>query len=192
MTSSDPAPAGHTDEHTDPTAASATDRDRRSPATTPTDVACKRVESLNELIDAIRVRVDVFVLEQLCPPGWDPADIDKEAEHYIALLDGTIVATARLREDQPGSMKIECMAVRATYRRLGVGASLTEYLVDVAAERSCHRLWMQAQSHAQRVYERCGFHRLSADEYDLYGLGIPHVTMEYSKDLQTHAKHQSH
>jgi len=29
----------------------------------------KKVETINEFIDAIRIRVDVFILEQKCPPA---------------------------------------------------------------------------------------------------------------------------
>lgn len=134
---------------------------------------------MNDLIDALRIRVDVFVLEQGCPPGWDPAEIDKEADHFLATIDGQPVGSVRLRCDEPGSYKIECMAVRAEARRQGVGSALTTMLVKEALERSCRRLWMQAQHHAQNVYEACGFINESTEPYDLYNLGIKHITMSY-------------
>jgi predicted GNAT family N-acyltransferase len=142
-------------------------------------VHCRRIESVNDFIDAIRIRVAVFIQEQKCPPGWEPDEDDKSAEGFVAIRSGRIVGTARLIERELGALKIERMAVLAAHRRQGVGSALTEALVRRAHERGFSRLWMEAQSHAADLYHRCGFHRRSPEEYDPYDIGIPHVIMEY-------------
>ena len=48
----------------------------------------KEIETVNEFIDAIRIRYEVFVNEQKFAPGWEPDEDDKEARHFIALVDG--------------------------------------------------------------------------------------------------------
>jgi predicted GNAT family N-acyltransferase len=143
------------------------------------DITFKQVETIPEFIDAIRIRVDVFILEQGCPAGWDPGEADKTARHYIAIDNGVIVATSRLCEDAARSQKIEVMAVRREYRGRSIGLGLTRYLVLQAQAADAERIWMQAQSHASRFYEKSGF-RVISEEYDLFNLGIPHVTMEFS------------
>ncbi len=142
------------------------------------DIRYKQVETISEFIDAIRIRVDVFIIEQKCPPGWEPGELDKAAEHYIAIADGKIAGTARLRADAPGSQKIESMAVRQDYRGKNVGLGLTRYVVQAAQAKRADRIWMQAQSHASGFYQKSGF-QVIGDEYDLFDLGIPHVTMEF-------------
>lgn len=141
-------------------------------------ISCRRVTTVAEFIDAIRIRVDVFIIEQGCPPGWEPDPDDRDADHFIALIDNSVVATTRIRRDGPGSMKIERMAVRRENRRSGVGTKLTRHVIQAARDDGCRRLWMQAQVQARGFYEGLGFRAIS-NEYDLHGLNIPHVTMNY-------------
>ncbi len=141
-------------------------------------VTYKRVETINEFIDAIRIRVDVFILEQKCPPGWDPEELDKTSDHFIAVVDGKIVAYARLREEPKDAIKIENMVVEKAYRRKGIGEGLTKHILTQAKKKNPKKIWMEAQSYAQDFYKKLGFQTVS-EEYDLYSLGIPHVKMEY-------------
>lgn len=138
---------------------------------------CKKIETIPEFIDAIRIRVDVFVVEQKCPLGWDPEDLDKVSEHFVTVVEGHIVATARMREEPAGAIKIENMAVKAEFRRQGIGEGLTRHIIRVAQKKSPSKIWIQAQAHAKSFYERCGFVAVS-EEYDLHNLNIPHITME--------------
>jgi predicted GNAT family N-acyltransferase len=50
--------------------------------------------------------------------------------------------------------------------------------VQAAQEAGAERIWMQAQSYASEFYQKSGF-RVISEEYDLFNLGIPHVTMEF-------------
>jgi len=138
----------------------------------------KQIETINEFIDAIRIRIEVFIIEQKCPPGYDPDELDKVSKHYIALADNKIVAMARLREDPKGVAKIENMVVKKEYRGKGIGTGLTEYVIKQTVKQGYKKIWMQAQQHAQHLYESVGF-RVTSKPYDLYSLGIPHVDMEY-------------
>ena len=138
----------------------------------------KQIESINEFIDAIRIRVEVFIIEQKCPPGYDPDELDKISKHYIALADDKIVAMVRLREDPKSVAKLETMVVKKEYRGKGIGTGLTKYVIKQALKQGYKKIWVQAQKHAQHLYEKTGF-KVISKPYDLYNLGIPHVDMEY-------------
>lgn len=136
------------------------------------------VETISEFIDAIRIRVEVFIIEQKCPPGFDPDELDKISTHYIALVDNIIVAMIRLREDPKGVAKIENIVVKKEFRGKNIGLGLTKYVMKRAKKQGYKKIWMQAQERSKGVYEKAGF-KVNSKPYDLYNLGIPHVDMEY-------------
>ena len=138
-------------------------------------ITYKQVKTTTEFIDTIRLRVDVFIKEQQCAPGWEPDEEDKVSKHFIALVDSKIVGTARVRYPDHGEVKIERMAVDKAYRGKDIGEGLLRYVIGQAKKSKPKRTWMQAQTRAQGFYEKCGFHAVSKP-YDLYG--IEHVDME--------------
>ena len=142
------------------------------------NVTYKEVKTIANFIDVIRIRVDVFIVEQKCPPGWEPDELDKKSIHFIAILDHEIVATARLREEPKNTAKIERMAVRKEHRGKGIGLGLTKYVLNQALKKGFKKIFIQAQLHAQKMYEKAGF-KITSKPYDLWNLGIPHVDMEY-------------
>lgn len=105
------------------------------------NVLCKRIESENEFIDAIRLRVDVFIREQGFQPGWEPDEDDKISEQYIASVNDNIVCTVRVRETNPGELKIERMVTRKDYRRKGVGTRLVEHVLQELLVHKPKRIW---------------------------------------------------
>lgn len=138
-------------------------------------VKYKQTASTKEFIDAIRLRVDVFIKEQHCEPGWEPDEEDKISKHFIAKAGKKIVGTARLRQSNKGEVKIERMVVDKSYRGKGVGEGLLRYIIRQAKKSKSKRIWMQAQIQAKAFYERCGFNTISKP-YKLYG--IQHIDME--------------
>lgn len=142
-------------------------------------VKYKKVETINEFIDAIRIRVEVFIIEQKCPPGWEPDELDKDSQQYIALVDNKILATARLRESPKGVAKLERMVVKKDYRGKGIALSLTKFIMEESRKQGYKKIWMQAQEHAKGIYEKAGFKVTSSHPYDLWNLGILHVDMEF-------------
>jgi len=49
-------------------------------------VQYKEVETVNEFIDAIKLRIEVFVREQGFEPGWEPDEDDKKASISLQWL----------------------------------------------------------------------------------------------------------
>jgi predicted GNAT family N-acyltransferase len=136
----------------------------------------KKVDSLPELIDAIRIRVDVFIIEQKCKPGWEPDSEDKVSDLYIAVVDNKVVATVRVRKSKDEEFKIERMAVKKDYRNKGIGKGLVHYIINETKKNNPQKIWMQAQVQSQKFYEKCGFIAIS-EKYNLYN--ILHVDMKY-------------
>lgn len=138
-------------------------------------VDCKQVESISEFIDAIRLRVNVFIIEQQCKPGWEPDELDKSSEHYVAQVESKIIATLRVREELAGEFKIERMVTDISMRGRGLGKSLLQYVIYRLVERGATRIWIQAQERAVPFYLKEGF-TICSEVYDLWG--IPHLDME--------------
>lgn len=138
-------------------------------------ITYKKIESISEFIDAIRIRVDVFIIEQKCQPGWEPDEEDKTAGHFIAIADGKVVSTLRIREVE-GGIKIERMATKKEYRGKGISKGLITFVLKEIKKLKPKKIWMEAQVQAREFYEKCGFKPVS-EPYDLYG--IPHLKMEY-------------
>jgi predicted GNAT family N-acyltransferase len=138
----------------------------------------KRVETINEFIDEIRLRVDVFIREQGFQPGWEPDEDDKKSEHFIAICDEKIVSTARYREIADGEFKIERMVTHKEHRGKHIGEGLVAFMIADIKKTGAKRIWLRSQVKSQRFYEKCGFVPVS-DPFDLWG--VPHVDMEYAQ-----------
>src|SRR3989338_10512621 len=134
----------------------------------------KETNDIREIIDAIRIRVEVFIKEQGCEPGWEPDEDDKKARQFIALDGKKAIATARVIERRKGEFKIERMAVMKEYRGKGIGNELLKHIVNCLRGLKTKRIWMQSQARARGFYEKSGFRAVS-EIYDLHG--IQHIDM---------------
>ncbi|MGH8235103.1 MAG: GNAT family N-acetyltransferase [Rhodanobacteraceae bacterium] len=119
----------------------------------------------------LRVREDVFVLEQRVPPDLDRDDDDSRSAHVLARsLDGTSIGTGRLAPEG----QIGRMAVLRDWRGRGVGTMLLHALIDLARTRKLGTVTMHAQRDAVPFYQHHGFEG-EGDEFE--EAGIPHLRM---------------
>ncbi|WP_416140105.1 GNAT family N-acetyltransferase [Halomonas sp. HK25] len=125
-------------------------------------------EALGEAAGEIR-RI-VFIEEQRVPLAeeWDGRDDD--SRHFLALLDGAPVGTARLLPDA----HIGRVAVLAEARDGGIGAALMAAAIETARRESHPAVELSAQTHALAFYERLGFMAIGDEFLDA---GIPHRNM---------------
>ena len=140
------------------------------------DLTVKRFEELdiNELYEILKLRVDVFVVEQNCPyPELD--DKDKSAWHVYIREGGKI--TAYLRVLYPG-VSFDTAAIGrviSTRRRCGLGTTLLQEGIRVARERmNADAIKVEAQTYARAFYELQGFRQTSEEFLED---GIPHIEM---------------
>lgn len=120
------------------------------------------------------IRRVVFIDEQAVPEELEMDDLDGEAIHLLATVDGRPAGTARLLlRDEVG--KIGRVAVLADQRGTGLGAALIRAALDeLRAVPGVTTAKLGAQVHALGFYERLGFTAFGP-VYD--DAGIPHRDM---------------
>jgi len=124
----------------------------------------------------MRLRQDVFVLEQACLyPDLDGRDLEPATVQWWAeAADGSVVATIRVLDDGAGVARIGRVATAASARKAGVAAELMGAVL--AAVRG--PVVLDAQSYLEGWYARFGFERGGAEFVED---GIPHVPMRLAR-----------
>lgn len=135
------------------------------------------VASDAEWAQARAIRTRVFIEEQACPPEEEWDAYDDVSRHFLGLVDGRVVATARWHAafyEGRAVAKLERFAVLPDARGHGYGRSLVAHLIDDARRAGFDTLLIHAQAHLEAFYRSFGFQTASApfDE-----AGIPHVRM---------------
>ena len=131
--------------------------------------------TLDELYGILRVRAEVFVVEQRCF-YLDPDGIDRDSIH-VGLRDGSGALAAYARAfPEPGAPGVWHIGrVLAVRRGAGLGRRVMEEAERAARARGAKLLRMEAQRQAAGFYARLGWRETEPD-YD--EAGIPHVRME--------------
>ena len=126
-----------------------------------------------ELHDLLRLRVDVFVVEQQCAYGeLDGRDTEPGTRHVWLSDEGGVVSYTRVLAD-PGATRIGRVATRAGAR----GAGLSARLLRPVLETTDGPWVLGAQTYLADWYRRFGF----VDDGEPYDEdGIPHVPMRRS------------
>ncbi len=133
----------------------------------------------NQLFDLLKLRVDVFVVEQNCAyPELDEKDRHPDTQHLMGFVDDKLVACARLLPAglSYDSVSIGRIATSENYRGNGAGKILVEEAI-----KHCEQIWPQctieisAQEYLIRFYQKFGFEPTS--EVYLED-GIPHLDMK--------------
>ena len=137
--------------------------------------------STDELYDILRLRAEIFVVEQDCVYN-DLDELDKEATHQFFRKNGKIIAYARLLK--PGTRfhvySIGRVVVKQSERGTGLGIQLmTEAKKYMDNVWGATRIKVSAQKYLRKFYEDLGF-KVVTDEY--LEDGIPHLGMLYSND----------
>jgi len=125
--------------------------------------------------DAMEIRIEVFVDEQLIALELENDEEDDSAFHAVAYNGlGQVVATGRLLKGQQGQGRIGRMAVKRVLRGSGQGAAVLAALQTEAIRRGDKELALHAQTSAQGFYERLGF-KARGDVFD--EVGLSHIEM---------------
>ncbi len=140
------------------------------------DVKYKEVETINEFIDAIRLRIDVFIREQGFQPGWEPDEDDKKSRHFIAIVNNEIVTTARFREIEKDVIKIERMVTKKEFRSKQIGKNLIKFMIKIINKSKPKKIWLRSQVQSQPFYEKCNF-KIISEPFNMWG--VQHIDMEY-------------
>ncbi len=141
--------------------------------TPPVRVAAFADLDVTTLYALLKLRVDVFVVEQNCPyPELDDRDQEPTTRHlWIPAADGTPLAYLRVLREPDGFLRISRVVTAPHARGRGLSAPLLTTALDLIGDRPSR---LYAQSRAAALYERYGYRR-TGDEF--LEDGIPHIPM---------------
>ena len=127
-----------------------------------------------ELYQILRLRVDVFVVEQNCP--YHELDgKDQQALHIFAQDQEGIQAYLRILRPGASFPEASLGRVISKRRRQGLGSQLLSRGLQAAREwLGDGPIRIEAQTYAKAFYERAGFRQVSEEFLED---GIPHIQM---------------
>ena len=131
----------------------------------------------DELYELLRVRSEVFVVEQNCVYQDMDGD-DQQSIHLWLTVQGRVVALARVCPARTHMKEISIGRVITTERGKGYGKQIILHSIDAAIEcfdAKC--IDIEAQEYAKGFYGSVGF-RQSSDTFMLDG--IPYVKMTWT------------
>lgn len=137
--------------------------------------------SAAKLYEFLKLRVDVFVVEQDCPyPELD--NLDQASVHLACSEGDRTLAYARLvpAEVKYGVPSIGRVLVHQEARSRGLAKQLMEHAMEyILTEWQADEIQLQGQVYLQKFYESFGFMPIS-EPYDEDG--IPHIDMKFTKN----------
>lgn len=132
------------------------------------------------LYELLRLRVEVFVVEQVCPYGeLDGRDLEARARHYWLGAAGPIhpgrpdpvLGCLRLLEEPAGDFRIGRLCTVRSARGHGLGRQLLEAALAEVGSAACV---LDAQEHLGDFYRGYGF-EATGPSYDWDG--VAHLPM---------------
>lgn len=124
------------------------------------------------LHDLLRLRADVFVVEQVCAyPDIDGRDVEPGTRHLWLAHDRRPTAYLRILAEPDGGFRIGRVVVTPLARGHGYAGRLMTEALALIGDRPCV---LAAQSHLARFYAGYGF-TATGPEFDEDG--IPHLPM---------------
>lgn len=133
----------------------------------------------NELYDFLKLRIDIFVVEQTCfYPDLDDHDRHPDTRHFFCYQNKKMTGYLRILPKgitYPEYISIGRVVISPSARGTGLGHKLMQ-----AALTECQQCFAQetvkisAQEHLEKFYNQHGFERVT----DMYlEDGIPHIGM---------------
>ena len=135
--------------------------------------------TVDELYELLRVRSEVFVVEQNCVYQDMDGD-DLQSIHLWLTMAGKVVALARVCPAGTHMKEISIGRVITTERGKGYGKQIMLHAIDAAIEHfGATIIDIEAQEYARGFYESVGFKQSSAS----FMLdGIPHIKMTWTRE----------
>lgn len=125
------------------------------------------------LLDIVSLRESVFVVGQAC--AYQEMDaLDRWARHLSLFVDDELAGYLRVVDNDTESA-IGRVIIAPTHRGQGLAYTLVrEAMADIRRRRGKIDLYLGAQAHLCRFYEKLGFAVVSAPYLEI---GIPHRDM---------------
>ena len=139
--------------------------------------------TVDELYELLRVRSEVFVVEQDCV--YQDLDGDDQFSIHLWLTEGDkVVALCRVCPAGTHMEEVSIGRVITTERGKGNGKRIMLEGIKVARDHfNAERIEIEAQEYARGFYEQVGF-RQSSEPFILDG--IPHIRMTWTAESTNH------
>ena len=133
----------------------------------------------DELYELLRIRSEVFVVEQNCV--YQDLDYDdQKSVHLWLTMDGKVMALCRVCPAGTHMEEVSIGRVITAERGKGYGKRIMLEGIQAAQERfGAKRIDIEAQEYARGFYEQVGF-RQSSEPFILDG--IPHIRMTWTSE----------
>lgn len=139
-------------------------------------ICVKRLDefTVKELYEVLRVRAEVFVVQQNCV-YQDLDGKDERSLHVIGYENGKVAAYLRIFWKDASQNLVQIGRVLTMERGKGFGADILKAGIRAAKENmKAGKIFIEAQCYATGFYEKAGF-RVCSQEF--LEDGIPHVEM---------------
>ncbi len=144
--------------------------------------------SLNQLYDVLKLRIDIFVVEQTCfypdlDGEKDQLDRHPQTLHLLGYQGEQLVAYLRILpkgQSYPDNISIGRVVIAVNARECGLGHELMTEALQLCQHHFPHeQIKISAQQHLKSYYQKHGFTQVS----DMYlEDGIPHIGMLRAND----------
>ena len=124
------------------------------------------------------VRKVVFVKEQNISEKIEFDDKIFDAIYLIATYENKSIGTARYRFTDQG-VKLERFAVLKSFRNLGVGKKLVDYIINIIRDEKF--IYLHAQESVVEFYLKLGFIKIGSPFFEAE---IPHQKMKYDQKFK--------
>jgi N-acetylglutamate synthase-like GNAT family acetyltransferase len=136
----------------------------------------KLSNSPEELKEILFLRYEILRKPWNQPASTATDDLESASFNaYIADENGTIIACARLQENENKAGQIRFMAVREDQQGKGLGKLLVRFLEEKAKEKNLKRIELQARENAVHFYKNCGY-KIEKETFLLWDI-IQHYLM---------------
>jgi ElaA protein len=129
-----------------------------------------------ELYGLLRLRAEVFVVEQDCP-YQDLDNKDQLAHHLLGKIDNQVAAYLRIFKagDYFQEISIGRVVVKPSYRSMGLGHKLMQQAILFIEQNSKQKsIRISAQTYLKNFYESHGFKQIGEAYLED---GLPHIGM---------------
>ena len=138
----------------------------------------KKMEELSadDLYKVLKLRQDVFIIEQDCIYE-DIDNLDQKSEHLLLKSGNELIAYSRTI---PAGIKfaypsIGRIVVSPAHRGEGYGHRIVKKSIEIIRENGSEEVLIEAQEYLHDFYQELGFEKIS-EPYDLDG--IQHIEMK--------------
>lgn len=139
------------------------------------DIEMRRIEyGTDEYEVSIDIRDEAFRK----PWGMNIRDEDltgdRNMDMYGAYLDGKMIGTVFLTEDDKETARVKSVAILEKYRRHGLGRYMMDFIEDRARDKGYIKVNLMGRVSAEDFYHKLGYSSISK-HYDYHT--IPHLDM---------------